>query len=128
MSLRIALLCLGITVSSHSLANPRADVDSQAGYSPAGTVRLFIVFNYRRLALNIVDRNGVYLDALEQMIVPECQLGAAASPLSDLLVQHSDQVEFAVAVAQRCAYSPVPPAAHTGVRPPEVPRAGTLGI
>lgn len=92
---------------------------------------MFIVFNYRRLALDIVDGGGVYLDALQQMIAPDCYLGAASSPLSDLLVQYADQVEFAVSVAERCVTSPalpVPHAAHAEISPPPSRRIGALGI
>ncbi len=84
---------------------------AHAGYSADESgreIRTFILYNYRNLALDILASHGRYLDALSQIIAPECRPASKSKLLLNQLVATPDQVQFAVTISHRCARSPIP--------------------
>lgn len=47
-------------------------------------IRQFVLFNYRPLSLDIISKKGLYLDSLQKLIAPSCQVDEVK--IQDLLV------------------------------------------
>ena len=65
---------------------------------PGRQLREFVVYNYRRLTLDVIDGGGSYLATLEYLIHDHC----SPEKVAELFWAVPDQVQFAIRLSEQC--------------------------